>query len=82
MVNPVLVNTVGVPQTELSDFCLCCGATATNKVKENTSFTNTGKGIRVFAGKHSEEYKDEVKQLVHVKTSAGYITILLKHKND
>jgi hypothetical protein len=57
----------------------CCGASAVNKPAHNTRFNNAGKGIRVFAGKYSEEFDNGKTYLSHVETSAGPLTITVQY---
>lgn len=58
----------------------CCGASANNKPNVKTRFRNAGKGIRVFAGKHSEEFDNGETMLSHVETSSGTITVTVQYE--
>ena len=57
----------------------CCGASVNNKPTTRTRFKHPGKGIRVFAGKHSEEFDNGKTYLSHVETSAGTLTITINY---
>lgn len=58
----------------------CCGASANNRPTSRTRFKAAGKGIRVFVGKHSEEFDNGSVYLSHVETSAGPLTITIQYE--
>lgn len=59
--------------------CGSCGCRL-EEVDSKTNFNESEEGITIWAGKHSEPFETEEFTLAHVETSAGTLTIGLRHE--
>ena len=76
---PKFKHSYGAAVRNSDEICWCCGARATTSVSPRTRVANPGMGIRVFPGKHSQEQDTGVVQVSHVETSAGPLTVTVRH---
>lgn len=77
---PKIVDVYGRPLIPTDWLASCCGSSAVNKPRENTKFSNAGKGIRVFSGKYGREFDNGKTYLTHLETSAGPLTITIRYE--
>lgn len=76
---PNFKHSYGYAVGNAAEICYCCGARATTKVAPTTQVSNPGMGIRVFPGKVGKEMLTDKTEVSHVETSAGPLTVTVRH---